>query len=354
MRCSQSSPVQSSSSNNGQHLGENSIVQSNHLPQGTLLPSGVPGGQLIIPTGAVIEAGSGTLSRHPQMGTKTKRLAYGIEGMPETGTLRGQIMPMGAQTSPMSSTGSTQLIYNGGSNARHLQEWAYQHPDAPVNKNAFDERLLYYDTNARSLKQSRSRDDELQNDTLEQHPEVFHWTEGRNKKHRKRGNHPNNITGSNRNIYPSYRNKHPHNNLDPEAQDLQEQENSYLQNYRRYMQAEADAEFLAQYQRQLPYNQAYPNALSNNRQHLTSQQIAAQRYYQQHANNYMEEPVYEEIVGSHMSSTYGGGLGPPNGLSDDDEMDVESDDERFQNGTDEEDSGSRSNKDDLSSRQSSR
>lgn len=89
------------------------------MPVGTLLPSGVPGGQLI-PTGATMETG-GTLTRHPQMGTKSKRIVYGIDGMPETGTLRGQVMPMGSQTSPMSSTGSTQLIYNGGSNARHLQ-----------------------------------------------------------------------------------------------------------------------------------------------------------------------------------------------------------------------------------------
>lgn len=112
----------STSSNNVQHQMGNGGEQglgANHLPVGTLLPSGVPGGQLI-PTGATIETG-GTLSRHPQMGTKGKRMVYGIDGMPETGTLRGQIMPMGPQTSPMSSTGSTQLIYNGGSNARHLQ-----------------------------------------------------------------------------------------------------------------------------------------------------------------------------------------------------------------------------------------
>lgn len=62
----------------------------------------------------------GTLSRAPKMGTQGRRMNYGLEvGGLETGTLRGQIMP--AQTSPMSSTGSTQLIYNGGSNTRHLQ-----------------------------------------------------------------------------------------------------------------------------------------------------------------------------------------------------------------------------------------
>ncbi|XP_063705042.1 latrophilin Cirl [Culicoides brevitarsis] len=367
LRCAQQpSGVPSTSSNVAHQLG-NGEGGPNHLPVGTLLPSGVPGGQLI-PTGATIEAG-GTLSRHPQMGTKGKRMIYGIDGMPETGTLRGQIMPMGSQTSPMSSTGSTQLIYNGGSNARHLQEWAYQHPDSQINKNAFDERLLYYDTNAaKSLKQSRSRDNELHDDG--QSHEVFHWTQGRNKKqHRKHPGGPvgsamaSTLSGSNRDIYPSYHKKHPH---DHQMQDAGE-ENSYLQNYRRYMQAEADAEFLSQYQRQLPYNQAYPG--TNHRGHLTSQQIAAQRYYQQHGSQYIEEPVYEEIVSSQMGSTYGGI--PDNAMiqrngsrrmsddeddseMDDDDMEVESDNERFPNGaTDEEDSGSRSNKDDLSSRQSS-
>uniref|UniRef100_A0A336LI91 Latrophilin Cirl n=1 Tax=Culicoides sonorensis TaxID=179676 RepID=A0A336LI91_CULSO len=165
LRCAQQpSGVPSTSSNNVQHQigGENSLSGINNFPVGTCLPSGVPGGQLI-PTGATMEGG-GTLSRHPQMGTKGKRLVYGIDGMPETGTLRGQIMPMGSQTSPMSSTGSTQLIYNGTTNARHLQEWAYQHPESQINKNAFDERLLYYDTNAKNLKQSRSRDNELHDD----------------------------------------------------------------------------------------------------------------------------------------------------------------------------------------------
>lgn len=259
-----------------------------------------------------------------------------------------------------------------------FQEWAYQHPESQINKNAFDERLLYYDTNAKNLKQSRSRDNELHDESLGQSHEVFHWTQGRNKKQLRKHPGPgpinSNLTGSNRDIYPSYHKKHPHDHQMDAAE-----ENSYLQNYRRYMQAEADAEFLSQYQRQLPYNQAYPQnqmvvgvgGTGNNRGHLTSQQIAAQRYYQQHGSQYMEEPVYEEIVSSQMSSTYAGipdnpgvMIGNRNGrMSDEDEdseideddMEVESDNERFPNGaTDEEDSGSRSNKDDLSSRQSSR
>lgn len=234
---------------------------------------------------------------------------------------------------------------------------------------------MYYDTNAtKNLKQSRSRDNELHDDSMGQSHEVFHWTQGRNKKQLRKHQGPagamaNTLTGSNRDIYPSYHKKHPHDHqMDPGD------ENSYLQNYRRYMQAEADAEFLSQYQRQLPYNQAYPAVIGAggtgpNRGHLTSQQIAAQRYYQQHGSQYMEEPVYEEIVSSQMSSTYGGipdnpGMIGRNGRMsdddddseiDDDDMEVESDNERFPNGaTDEEDSGSRSNKDDLSSRQSSR
>lgn len=235
---------------------------------------------------------------------------------------------------------------------------------------------MYYDTNApKNIKQSRSRDNELHDDSLGQSHEIFHWTQGRNKKQLRKHPSPggavaNTLTGSNRDIYPSYHKKHPHDHpMDPGD------ENSYLQNYRRYMQAEADAEFLSQYQRQLPYNQAYPAVIGGaggtgpNRGHLTSQQIAAQRYYQQHGSQYMEEPVYEEIVSSQMSSTYGGIPDNPvmigrNGRMsddddeseiDDDDMEVESDNERFPNGaTDEEDSGSRSNKDDLSSRQSSR
>lgn len=226
---------------------------------------------------------------------------------------------------------------------------------------------MYYDTNVKSLKQSRSRDNEL-HDGGQSHEE-FHWTQGRNKK-QLRKHSGGTLTGSNRDIYPSYQKKHPHDH----QMDVTE-ENSYLQNYRRYMQAEADVEFLSQYQRQLPYNQGYPGnqmligETGNNRGHLTSQQIAAQRYYQQHGSQCVEEPVYEEIVGSQMSSNYSGIVADNGGmnrrndrLSDEDpepdvdsDMEVESDDERFPNGaTDEEDSGSRSNKDDLSSRQSSR
>lgn len=243
---------------------------------------------------------------------------------------------------------------------------------------------MYYDTNAKNLKQSRSRDNELHDESLGQSHEVFHWTQGRNKKQLRKHPGPgainSTLTGSNRDIYPSYHKKHPH-DPNPHQMDVPAtaEENSYLQNYRRYMQAEADAEFLSQYQRQLPYNQAYPpnvHGTGINRGHLTSQQIAAQRYYQQHGSQYMEEPVYEEIVSSQMSSTYGGIPDNPtmmlgnhhhrNGVGrmsddedeseiDEDDMEVESDNERFPNGaTDEEDSGSRSNKDDLSSRQSSR
>lgn len=371
MQCTQTSATTSSSSNiqhqyvaggGGGGVGDpgmTAAIQQNALQHPGMHPGGM------------IEA-TGTLSRAPQMGTKGRRMQYGVEtGFPETGTLRGQIMPIGAQTSPMSSTGSTQLIYNGGSNARHLQEWAYQHPELAggagggggINKNAFDERLLYYDTNAavRNMKPSKSHDlDDDIDDIEQQHQqqravrEGFHFTEGRPKKHRQKNNSTS-LSGSTRNIYPQHR-KRSHQE-DPE-QGLDNDENSYLQNYRRYMQAEADAEFLNQYQRQLQQQTygmgggtgGYPAGMLNGRQALTPQQVSAQRYYHQHGHNghghnYHEEPVYEEIVGSsHMSSTYG-----DNGMiSDDEEEDMD------QGVTDEEESTSRSNKDDMSSRQSSR
>lgn len=367
MRCIQTSATTSSSSNiqhqyvagGGVDPGMTSSMQPNILQQPGMHSTGI------------IES-SGTLSRAPQMGTKGRRMQYGIEGFTETGTLRGQILPIGAQTSPMSSTGSTQLIYNGGSNARHLQEWAYQHPELAsgggnggINKNAFDERLLYYDANAaaRNMKPSKSHDlDEDLGDDVDQQQqqhhsqrsarEGFHFTEGRPKKHRQKNNNAS-LTGSTRNIYPQHRKRSQQD--DPE-QGLDNDENSYLQNYRRYMQAEADAEFLNQYQRQLQQQQQqnygasnYPAGMVNGRQSLTPQQVAAQRYYHQHGHNghghnYLEEPVYEEIVGSsQMSSTYG-----------DHEMMSDEEEDMDQGVTDEEESTSRSNKDDMSSRQSSR
>lgn len=355
MRCTQSSNTTSSSSNiQHQYVAGVDPTMTPSMQPNILQPGMHPGG--------LIET-TGTLSRAPQMGTKGRRMPYGIDGMPETGTLRGQIMPIGAQTSPMSSTGSTQLIYNGGSNARHLQEWAYQHPElSGINKNAFDERLLYYDANAatRSMKPSKSHDLDCEEDpedleNLQQRTrEGFHFTEGRPKKHRSSKNNPQTLTGSARNIYPQHRKRSHHE--DPE-QGVDNDENSYLQNYRRYMQAEADAEFLNRYQQQLQQQAydigtsgtGYPGVMINGRQSMTPQQVAAQRYYHQHGHNghghnYHEEPVYEEIVGSsHMSSTYG-----DNGIMSDEEEDMD------QGVTDEEESTSRSNKDDMSSRQSSR
>lgn len=112
LRCAQAAAINSTSSN----------VQHQYVPGGPEDTNGTP---TIVPppgmsSGPMIETTTGTLSRAPKMGTQGRRMNYGgLEGGLETGTLRGQIMP--AQTSPMSSTGSTQLIYNGVGNARHLQ-----------------------------------------------------------------------------------------------------------------------------------------------------------------------------------------------------------------------------------------